>query len=353
MTQALMSKTHSLPEDDIEAIYDYAGEQGWIDGLPIIPPTRARVERMIAGSGRGAQDLVSMIPPNNAPATIEKIAVNAVMAGCKPEYMPVVIAAIEACADPKFNLYALNTTTSSTSPLLIINGPIRNKLGINCGYSLFGGGNFRANATIGRAVRLVMRNVGGSIEGIVSKSTMGQAGRITACIGEWEEKSPWPPLHVQRGFKLEESTVTVHGSQGTLNLQDTQCKTARGLLGVLAHSLDMPATNKMLGKADSAEIVLVLCPDFAWIVARDSWSIDDAKQFLHEETKAVPLSRFPPELHEIMEKRGRIVNGAVPLTARPDQFIVIVGGGLGGLHAIACHAFAETSAVTRRIAELA
>ncbi len=179
---------------------------------------------------------------------------------------------------------------------------------------------------------------------------MGQPGRITACIGEWEEKSPWPPLHVQRGLKLEQSAVTAFGSQGTLNLQDTQCKTARGLLTVLAHSIDMPATNKVLGFAASGEIALALCPDFAWIVSRDGWSVDDAKQFLYEETKAIPLSRFPPELHEHMERRGRIANGVVPLAARPDQFIIVVAGGLGGLHAIACHAFAETNAVTRPIA---
>ena len=143
--------------------------------------------------------------------------------------------------------------------------------------------------------------------------------------------------------------MTVFGSQGTLNLQDVECKSAAGLLGVLAHSIDMPATNKFLGRAEKGEIVLVLCPDFAYIVARDGWSVDDAKEFLLEETKATPLSRFPEELHSYMEERGRIVNGVVPLAARPDQFILVVGGGLGGLHAIACHPFAETTAVTRAI----
>ena len=347
--QQLTAQVHVLDDDSIDAVYEYASQEGWIDGLPIIPPTRQRVERMVAGSGRAAQDEVAVIPPDRAPATIEKIAVNAVMAGCKPEYMPVVVTAIEACAEPEFNLYALNTTTSSVSPLLIINGPIRNELAINCGYSLFGGGNFRANATIGRAVRLCMRNVGGSIEGIVSKSTMGNPGRITACIGEWEEQSPWPPLHVQRGLKLEQSAVTVFGSQGTLNLQNVQCKTAKCLLSVLAHSIDMPATNKVLGQAASGEILLAICPDFAYIINRDGWSVDDAKQFLYDETKAIPLDRFPKELHEHMESQGRIENGVVPLAARPDQFIIVVGGGLGGLHAIACHAFAETFAVTRAI----
>lgn len=345
----ITAKTHTLQNDDIDAFYDYASDQGWIDGLPVIPPTRERVERMIAASKRGAQDVVAPIPPNNAPATIEKIAINAVMAGAKPEYMPTIVTAIEACSDPKFNLYAVNTTTSSVAPMLILNGPVRNQLAVNCGYSLFGGGNFRANAAIGRAVRLVMRNIGGSIEGIVSKSTMGQPGRITACIGEWEEKSPWPPFHVQRGFKLEQSCVTVYGSQGPTNIQDVNCKSAKDLLKVLGHSLCIPASNKVLGYPGSGEIILVLCPDFAWIVARDGWSVQDAKEYLLEVTSHIPLSYFPPVLFPWMEERKRMVNGEVPLAARPDQFIILVGGGLGGLHAMACFPFAEGNAVTRAI----
>jgi len=145
--------------------------------------------------------------------------------------------------------------------------------------------------------------------------------------------------------------VTVFGSQGTLNLQDTECKTAKGLLTVIAHSIDMPCTNKVLGKAESGAILLALCPDFANIIARDGWSVEDAQKFLWEETKAIPLSRFPEELLENMHKKGRIVNGVVPLAARPDQFMFVVAGGLGGLHCIACHSFAETDPVTKAIPE--
>ena len=345
----LTAEVVALEDDSIEAVYERAADLGWIDGLPIIPPTPERVRRMMAGVNRDPQDNVANIPPNNAPATIEKIAINAVMAGCKPEYMPVIVSALEACADPQFNLYALNTTTSSVGQLVIVNGPIRNELEINCGYSVFGGANARANTTIGRAVRLVMRNVGGSIEGIVSKSTMGNPLRITGCVGEWEEQSPWPALSVQRGLAEGQDAVTVFGAQGTLNLQDVACKTAAGLLTVLAHSIDCAATNMVLGKLESAQILLALCPDFAYIVARDGWSVEDARQFIFEQTSAVPLDRWPEELHGPMEERGRIVNGVVPMAANPDQFLIIVNGGLGGLHAIACHSFAETDAVTRPI----
>ena len=343
------AKSHGV-DDSYEAAYDFAIDRGWTDGLPIVPPTPDRVQAMAQGIPRQLDDVVANLPPGNAPATIEKIATNAVMAGCKPEYMPVVVAAIEACADPAFNLYALATTTSSVSPLLILNGPVRDRLGINCGYSLFGGGNFRANATIGRAVRLSLRNIGGAIEGIASKSTMGQAGRITACIGEWEERSPWPPLHVRRGSALDESAVTVFGSQGSLNLTNVTCKTAEGLLSVLADSLDSPATNMLNGHPGSAEILLVLCPDFAGIIAGDGWSVEDAQEFIYQRTKAIPLSRFPKEMHPFLEGKERIAGDVVPLAASPGQFIIVVAGGLGGLHAVACHPFAYSKAVTRTIA---
>ena len=346
---SLTAQVHTLDDASCEAVFEFAAEQGWTDGLPILPPTAESVRRMVAGSRRQPQELVAALPPQNAPATVEKIAVNAVMAGCRPEYMPLVITSIEACVDPDFNLYSLNATTSSVSPLLIVNGPVRQELAINCGYSLFGGGNFRANATIGRAVRLCMRNIGGAIEGIVSKSTMGQAGRLSACIGEWEERSPWPPLHVQRGLELEQSAVTVFGSQGTLNLTNVWCKTAEGLLTVLAHSLDSPATNMLNGASGSAELLLVLCPDFAHLIARDGWSVTDVKEFIYQRTKAIPLSRFPQEMHGQLDELGRIHNGVVPLAASPDQFIIVVGGGLGGLHAVACHPFAYTKAVTRAL----
>lgn len=349
MEERSIAQTHALEDDSYEAVFEYAMQQGWTDGFPIVPPTAERVARMVAGSGRPARDLVAVLPPQHAQATVEKVAINAALAGCRPEYMPLVITALEACTDPDFNLYALSTTTSSVSPLLIIHGPVRLELRINCGYSLFGGGNFQANATIGRAVRLCLRNIGGAIEGVVSKSTMGQAGRISACIGEWEERSPWAPLHVQRGFKLEESAVTVFGSQGTLNLTSAWCKTAKGLLTVLAHSLDSPATNMFNGAAGSAELLLVLCPDFADTIDQDGWSVQDVKEFIYEHTRATPLSRFPEEIHEKLEGLGRIQNGVVPLAESPDQFLIVVAGGLGGLHAVACHPFAYTKAVTRAL----
>jgi hypothetical protein len=188
-------------------------ERGVTDGLPVVPPTRERVERVLQATSRSRETLVAEVPPNFGRATVEKLAVNAVMAGCRPEYLPVLLAVVEAACDPRFNLHGQSGTTNATSPLIIVNGPVRRRIGINCAAGVFGPG-FRANATIGRALRLVMINLGGTRAGEISMSTLGHPGRYTYCIGEHEEVSPWEPLHVERGRAPEESTVTVFPGEG-------------------------------------------------------------------------------------------------------------------------------------------
>ena len=181
--------------DDFETWFD----RGVTDGLPVVPPSRERVDAMLAATERPRDELVAQVPPNFGRATVEKLAVNAVMAGCRPEYFPVVLAVVEAACDPVFNLHGQSGTTNAASPLIIINGPMRQALEVNCAAGVFGPG-YRANATIGRALRLVMINLGGTRAGQISMSTMGHPGRYTYCIGEYEEASPWEPLHVERGF---------------------------------------------------------------------------------------------------------------------------------------------------------
>src|SRR5213593_2844777 len=177
---------------------------GVSDGLPVVPPTRARVSRAVEATGRAGSELIAEVPPNYGRATVEKIAVNAVMAGCRPEYLPVVIAAVDAICDPAFDLHGVSATTNAPTPLVVINGPVRGKLGVNCAAGVFGPG-WRANATIGRAVRLVCVNVGAAA---TSMSTFAQTGRYSYCIGEHEEESPWEPLHVEHGFTPGASTVS-------------------------------------------------------------------------------------------------------------------------------------------------
>src|SRR3984893_8197294 len=180
--------------DDLESWFD----KGVTDGLPVVPPTRERVERMLAGSTRPREELIGEVAPNYGRATAEKIAVNAVMAGCRPDYLPVVLASVEAACEPAFNLHGMSTSTHFSAPLIVVNGPIRERIGLNCSFGVFGPG-YRANATIGRALRLVMINVGGVKPGKPWMPPLGPRGRYTYCMGEQGEASPWPPYHVERG----------------------------------------------------------------------------------------------------------------------------------------------------------
>ncbi|ETW94346.1 MAG: hypothetical protein ETSY1_35235 [Candidatus Entotheonella factor] len=208
--------------DDFEAFNDYAMAQGWSDGLPLIPPTEARVERMLQGYERTSGSVIAHLPVEEAPCTVEKLAINAVMAGCKPSYMPLLIATVQAVVDPAFNLTAIQATTNPVTPMIIVNGPIRQQLGINSGYGCFGPG-WQANATIGRALRLLLINVGGAVPGVQDMSVMGQPGKYTMCVGENEEESPWEPLHVERGLQPRQSAVTVVGISGCFNIWHPRC----------------------------------------------------------------------------------------------------------------------------------
>jgi len=199
----------AMTSDEFEIWFD----KGVTDGLPVVPPTRERVERMLAGSGRPRDELLGTMPPNYGRLTVEKAAINAVLAGCRPEYLPVVVAAAESACDPAFNLHGVATSTHFAAPLIVVNGPIRTRIGLNSAFGVFGPG-YRANATIGRALRLLMINVGGARPGEISMSTFGHPGRYTYCIAENEEASPWPPFHASRGFPAEVSTVTLFAGEG-------------------------------------------------------------------------------------------------------------------------------------------
>ena len=194
--------------DSPYAIYEHFYAKGWTDGLPIIPPTEDLVGETLRYTDRAPEETVVELPPRGGAATVEKIAVNAVMAGCMPEYLPVLIAAAKAVAEPQYNLYGRQTTTHPGAHLVIINGPIRGELGVNCHRNVLGQG-FRANATIGRALRLLLITVGGGVPGVTDMATHGHPGKYSYCIGEDEEGSPWSPLHADRGFDPGTSTVTV------------------------------------------------------------------------------------------------------------------------------------------------
>src|SRR5437870_8226521 len=197
-----------MKADEFEIWFD----KGVTDGLPVVPPTRARVEHMLAGTGRARDELLGKMRPDYGRLTGEKAAINADLAGCRPDYLPVVIAAAECACGPAFNLHGAATSTHFAAPLIVVNGPIRTRIGLNSAFGVFGPG-YRANATIGRALRLLMINVGGARPGETSMSTFGHPGRYTYCIAENEEASPWPPYHVSRGVAPATSAVTLFAGE--------------------------------------------------------------------------------------------------------------------------------------------
>lgn len=329
-------------------VFDVAVERGWTDGLPILPPTRHAVEQHLASVAGGPEDVVAVLAPTQGEATLELLAVCSVMAGCRPEYFPVVVAAVEALADPTFELYGINTTTNPVSPMLILNGPIRSELDINCSYGVLGPGT-RANATIGRAVSLAMINIAGRVPGVVSKTTHAWPGRYTLCIGEFEEANPWPPLHVERGWAAEDSCVTVMAPTGSTNIIDMTSHTIEGVLTTIAHSMTAIGNVNMFPFFGLGPMLLVMCPDHARFAAESGLSKEDVREFLFEATSRIPLDQWPAEYRETLEASGRAVSGFTPLAARPDQFEIVVAGGRGGYHDVFMPTFGDSWPVTKRL----
>ncbi len=332
-------------EDDVRAFTKLATDAGWGDGLPLVPPREPLVRDYVAASGRFPDELVAELPPRRGRATVEKIAVNAAMAGAPPAAMPLLCAAIGAMAEPSFNLFALNTTTSCVVPGLFVNGPARHDLGIPYGAGCFGGEAGPAPA-IGRAVRLVMRNVGGQVVGLSSKSVFGQPGRVAGIVvGEWEERSPWPPLGALRG--VPGNAVTVHGCTGTMDIADIVADRGRDLLELVGKSLAFLGTNAFIGRHHGGEILLALAPRWADLIARDFPAIEDLRKALWDHA-AMPISLWPKPHQRRLEADDRVdQDGIVRLLKAPEDFLVMVCGGLGNLHALALHTFGPTRAVTR------
>jgi len=251
-------------EDEFEAAYD----RGWTDGLPVVPPTPERVLRMLSGTTRDPLEVVARVPPDLVECTVEKVAVNAVMAGCRPEYLPVVLAALEGACTDEFNIHGLLATTFFSGPILIVNGPIAKEIGMSSGVNALGQGN-RANLTIGRAFQLVIRNVGGGRPGGVDRATLGSPGKLAFCFAEREEDSPWEPLHVERGFRPEQSTVTLFAGQGPAPIVDQLERTPEELIRSFAGCLDAVANpNLALG----FDAIVVVPPDHARIFREAGWT---------------------------------------------------------------------------------
>ncbi len=253
-------------EDPVEAAYD----RGWSDGLPVVPPTEARVAAMLAGTSRAPDEIVAVVPPTLAECTVEKVAVNAVMAGCKPEYLPVVLAAVEAACTDTFNMHGLLCTLWFSGPIVIVNGPIRHRIGMNTDKNALGQGN-RANSTIGRALQLVIRNVGGGKPGIggIDRSALGSPSKVGWCFAEDEEGLPdgWPPLSVTRGFEPGQDTVTLFAGHGPVGCIDQVSRTPGSLIRTLAQQLLCVGNRKL-----PAEAMVVMTPEHMSTFADSGWT---------------------------------------------------------------------------------
>lgn len=319
------------------------------DGLPIVPPAPSRLAKMLECTSRAREDVVATLPPYRGLATVEKIAINAIMAGCLPEYLPVVIAAVEALAEERFNLYGVQATTNPATPLLIVNGPIRKKLGVNAGGNAFGPG-WRANATIGRAVRLILLNIGGGRPGTLDKATQGQAAKYTYCVAENEEESPWEPLHVERGFDRNASTVTVVGASANHNIIDTASQTPHGILTTIAGAMATIGTNDVIY---GGEPFLAVCPEHAKKIAMGGFTKADVKRFLFYNAR-VSLARFSRENQEEIRRmrsqwcRDTNEHTELPVATRPEEINVFVVGGIGP-HSQYLATFGTTRSVTKLI----
>ena len=337
----LVSNRLELP-NDYEAVQTLYLERGWGDGLPIVPPTIARVEAMMAAVALEPQGVVGEIPPNWGAATVEKLAINAVMAGCLPAYFPVVVAAVEAMADPGFNLYAVQATTHPCAPLVIVNGPIRNELGFNSGSGAYGPG-WRPNAAVGRALRLVLLNVGGAHPGSGDMSTQGAPSKYGFCVAENEEANPWEPLHVERGFAPNQNTVTVVAGEPPHNINDHTGSSAEDILTIVAGAIAVTGANNAY---TGGETLLALGPEHAATIARDGMGKRDIADWLGRKA-VVPLERYTEET--LLERFGEIPTGPVPMVRSPEDLAIIVLGG-PGKHSSWVPTFGGTThSVTREI----
>lgn len=309
-------------EDEMEAMFD----RGWSDGLPLVPPTEERVMRMLAGTARDPAEVVGLCPPDLAPATVEKIAINAVMAGCKPEYLPVVLAAVEAVLDEPFAMHGVLATTMYVGPVVIVNGPVRRQIGMNARGNALGQGN-RANASIGRALQLVVRNVGGGRPQEVDRATLGNPGKYTYCFAEDEEDSSWEPLAAERGMARGASAVTVFAGYGLQGIVDQKSRTPESLARSFAGSLRALQNVKL---APACDAVLVVCPEHERTFRAAGWS----KRRLTDELDA--LLQIPGD--ELVSGVGGIAEGGPPEFAgrtvgkiRPGGLLIVRAGGGAGM----------------------
>ncbi len=351
LAELLRAEDASLEADnDFDRINELCLARGWSDGLPIVPPTAQRVEKMLAYCDRPWDRPIARIAPRYGEATPLRLAANAVMAGCRPVYFPLFMLAIEAMCEEPFNLYGIQATTHPVAVLTIVNGPIASELGINAGHNAFGPGT-HSNATIGRAIRLAQLNIGGAIPTLGDMATQGSPAKYGYFAAENEAASPWSPLHVERGYPAQASTVTLIGAEGPHNVNDHESLSAEGVLITIAGTMATTGCNDLY--YDSQPLI-AFGPEHAKTVADGGFSKADVKKFLYEHARQ-PLGKFSKDN---IERRFRMklkdayasagLDTLVPIAPSADSLIIAVIGG-AGKHSAVIPTFGSTKSVTRAL----
>ncbi len=334
-------------EDSPEAVNRLFRERRWTDGLPVVPPTPARVQHMLTGTTRAPDEVVGEVAPGFGAATVQRIAINAVMAGCEPAYLPVLIAATEAVCSTEFNLQGIQATTNPVAVWLIVNGPIVKQLDMNYGPNCLGQGNW-ANATLGRALRLILQNIGRALPGEMDRATHGQPGKYLFCCAENEDANPWEPLHVERGIAAGQSAVTVVGAEGTTNM-NTHSKIADEIVRVTAETMKRPAGNDY---RTGGEPWLIFSPEHAEVL-KAQFTKAELKQRLWTDSKMPAKMLTEVDMKHSMHARASELGAMTPDTllpvcTAPEKLGIIVAGG-PGTHSVYVSSFGNTRSVTRAI----
>lgn len=350
LAQLLQAPGASIEADgDFDAVNALVMEKGWGDGLPVVPPTEARVAAMLEYCDRPWDQPIAKIPPRWGEATPLRLAANAVMAGCQPRYFPLYMLAIEAMCEEPLNLYGVQATTHLCAPLVIVNGPVARELDINCGHNAFGPGH-QANATIGRAIRLALLNIGGAIPALGDMSTFGSPAKYSYLVAENEAESPWEPLHVERGLSREASAVTVIGAECLHNVNDHESLDGEGVLTTIAGTMCTTGSNDVYYKAQP---LVIMGPEHARAVAA-SYSKSEAKKFLQQHA-TLPVGKFSKDNIERRIKitfKDRLANpkpdDLMYAVQKPEDLLIAVIGG-AGKHSAFVPTFGATLPVTRAL----
>lgn len=345
-----MSSTATSLHVPVEAAMDACFDAGWTDGLPVVPPTPDRVAQMLGD--RDGDKVLGHVPPAGTPATLHKVAINAVMAGCLPRHFPVVSAAMQAALTPEFNVLGVQATTHVAVPMIIVCGPIVGEIGLNASYGVFGPG-CRANATIGRALHLALRNLGGAFPGVSDMSTFGNPLGFAGCVAERRSVSPWPGFHVDRGFEEDESTVTVFAGEAPKSIVATN-----DVNGILGTAVDTMST---LGAANPhlmGEMLLVVGPEHAGCLGGEGWSRRTVQEHLFQHARRPVRDFLAVHTYSLDVWRrswpdwvdGSDPDCGVPIVEDPEDILILVAGGDAGRFSVCCPGWGRGGrAVTLRV----